>query len=105
MYKTFYIFEQRTLPCVFYSIPGKGNFFHEENFVKTKINGYPKVQHLVNMVNESEVSNHAVTIFAWSSKKHVVLDYPSGILCVFFRLITKTSQLSAGLIGSSPSWN
>ena len=84
---------------------GKEIFFHEENFVKTKINGYPKVQYLVNMVNESEVSSHAVTIFAWSSKKHVVLDYPVGKLCVFFRLIPKTSQLSAGLIRSSPSWN
>ena len=89
----------------FYSLPEKGNFFHQDNFVKTKINGYPKVQYLVNVANESKVSSHAVTNFAWSSKKHVVLDYPVGILSVFFRLIPKTSQLSAGLIGSSPSWH
>ena len=33
----------------------------------TEINGNPKVQYLVNMVDESELSGQAVTVFAWSS--------------------------------------
>ena len=32
------------------------------------------------MVDESELPTQAVTVFAWSSKKHVVLGYPDGRL-------------------------
>ena len=31
------------------------------------------MQYLMNMVDESEFSSEAVTVFAWSSKKHAVL--------------------------------
>ena len=80
---TFHLFEQTTVPGAFCSLPGIENFFHYENFVKTEINGNPKVPCLVNMVDESELPSQAVTVFAWSSKKHVVLCYPDGRLCVF----------------------
>ena len=65
--KLFYLFEQRTVPGDFYSLLGNWNFFHEKNFVKTKINGNPKLQCLVNMVDESELPSQAVTVIAWSS--------------------------------------
>ena len=44
--KTFYLFQQRTTSGAFYSLTGSWNFFHEENFVKSKININPKVQYL-----------------------------------------------------------
>lgn len=69
-----------------------------KEFAKTKINGYPKVQYLVNMLNESKVSSHAATSLPGHQRELVFSDYPVEILCVFFRLIPKTSQLSAGLI-------
>ena len=40
--------------------------------------GNPKVQCLVHMVNDSKFPRQAVTIFAWSSKRHVVLHYPDS---------------------------
>ena len=49
-------------------------------FVKTKINGNPKMQCLVNMVDDLELPSQAVTAFAWSSKKHSALCYPGGRL-------------------------
>ena len=55
----------------------------KENFIKTKINEHQKVQRLVNTADESELPSQAVTIFAWSSKKHAVLCHPDGRLCVF----------------------
>ena len=30
------------------------------------------------MADESELLSQAVTVFAWSSKKHAVLHYPDG---------------------------
>ena len=30
--------------------------------------------------DESELPSQAVTVFAWSSKKHVILHYPNGTL-------------------------
>ena len=66
-------------------ISGNWNFFQEENLVKTKINGHPKVQCLVNMADELELCSQATTDFAWSSKKHVALHY--GGLCIFCWLI------------------
>ena len=36
------------------------------------------MQCLVNMAHESELPSQAVTVFAWSSKKHVVLIYDKG---------------------------
>ena len=52
--------------------------------------------------------SQAVTAFAWSSKKHVVLRYPDGRLCVFCWLILDAFRqvlLSFGLTGSSTCWN
>ena len=36
------------------------------------------MQRLVNTADESELPSQAVTVFAWSSKKHMVLQYPDG---------------------------
>ena len=36
---------------------------------------------LVNTEDESELLSQAVTVFAWSSKKHAFLSYPDGRLC------------------------
>ena len=50
----------------------------------------------------------AVTVFDWSSKKHAVLHYPDGRLCVFCWLIPDGFRwvlLSVGLIRSSTCWN
>ena len=41
------------------------------------------MQYLVNTVDVSELPSEAVTVFAWSSKKHMVLPYPDGKLRVF----------------------
>ena len=41
------------------------------------------MQCLVNREDESELASQAVTVFAWSSKKHEVLRYPGERLCVF----------------------
>ena len=35
-----------------------------------------KVQYLVNTADESEFPRQAVTVFAWSSEKHMVFYYP-----------------------------
>ena len=56
-------------------------------FVKTGISGNLKVQCPVNTADESELPSQGVTVFAWSSKKHKVLCYPDGRLCVFCWLI------------------
>ena len=48
-----------------------------------------------------------LTVFAWS-KKHVVLCYPDGRLCIFCWLIPDTFPwllLSVGLIRRSTYWN
>ena len=82
--------------------------FSVKNFVKTKINEYLKVQWLVNTADESELPRQAVTVFAWSSKKHAVLHYPDGGLWVFCWLIPDTfhqALLSVGLTASSICWN
>ena len=66
------------------------------------------MQCLVNMVDEAELSSQAVTDFSWSSKKHAVLCYPDGRLCVFCWLILDTFPLvllSVGLTESSTCWN
>ena len=78
--------------------------FSVKNFVKTKINEYLKVQWLVNTADESELPRQAVTVFAWSSKKHAVLPYPDERLCIFCQLILDAfhqALLSVGLIASS----
>ena len=67
-----------------------------------------KVQCLENMVDESELPSQAVTVFAWSSKKHEVLYYPDGRLCTFCWLIPDTFHwvlLSVGLIVGGACWN
>ena len=53
-------------------------------------------------------SQPSCTVFAWSSKKHAVLHYPDGRLCVFCWLILGAFcrvLLSVGLIGGSTCWN
>ena len=59
----------------------------------TEINRNSKVQHLVNMVDESELSNQAITVFAWSSKRHMVLHYADGRLCII--LLTNLRHFSS----------
>ena len=44
--------------------------FPLREFCQNCNNGHPKVQCLMNMVDESELPSQAVTVFAWSSKKH-----------------------------------
>ena len=76
--------------------------------MKTNIIRKPKVQCLVNTVDLLELPSQTVTVFAWSSKKHAVLCYLDGRLCVFCRLIPDTFRrvlLSVGLMGSSSCWN
>ena len=66
------------------------------------------MQRLVNTADESELPGQALTVFACSSKKHVVLRYPGGILCSFCWLILDAFHwvlLSFGLTGSSTCWN
>ena len=54
-------------------------FFPLREFCKkTKINGNPKVQCLVHMVDKSELLSQAVTVLAWPSKKHAVFCYLDG---------------------------
>ena len=36
------------------------------------------------MVNEPELTSQAGTVFAWSPKKHEVLRYPDGSLCISY---------------------
>ena len=67
-----------------------------------------KVQCLMNMADESELPSQAGRVFAWSPKKHVILHYPVGRLCIFCWLILDTFRhvlLSTGLTGSSACWN
>ena len=66
------------------------------------------MQCLVNTADETEHPSQVVIVFAWSSKKHAVLGYPDGRLCIFCLLILDAFHqvlLSVGLIGSSPYWN
>ena len=42
---------------------------------------------LLNMVTKSELLSQAVIVFAWSSKKHMLLHYPDWRLCIFCWLI------------------
>ena len=86
------------------------SLLHWENFVETEIKGKLKVQSLVNMVDESELPSQGVATVAWSSKKHAVLYYPDGRLCVFNRkhIIPGTFGrvlLSVNLTGSSTCGN
>ena len=67
--------------------------------MKTEINGNPKVQCLVNLVDESELPSQAVTVFAWSSKKHAVLHYPHGRLRF---LLTNSGHF---LLSAAFSWS
>ena len=58
--------------------------------------------------DESGLPSQAVTVFAWSSKKHAVLLYHDGRLCIFCWLILDVFcrvLLSFGLTGSSTCWN
>ena len=66
------------------------------------------MQQLVNMVDESELPSQAVTLFAGLIKKHAVLCYLDGRLCIFCCIIPDGFHgvlLSVGLIGSSTCWN
>ena len=71
----------------------KLKFFPLRNFVKTEINGHPKVQCLGNK--------------ELPSQKHVLLHYPNGKLCFLCLVLDAFCQvlLSVSLIGSSTCWN
>ena len=69
------------------------------NFVKTKINVNSDVPCLVNTANESELPSLA--IFAYSSKKHVVLHYSDGTLCF---LLTNSGHFSSSAAFSWSKW-
>ena len=49
-----------------------------------------KLQNLVNTMEESVLPSQAIIVFAWSAKKHVVLHYHDGRLCIFCWLILDT---------------
>ena len=71
--------------------------------MKTELNGSLKVECLVNTVDKWELPSYAVTVLAWSSKKHAVSCYPDGRLCIFCWLIPDTFHpglLSFGLLGA-----
>ena len=55
----------------------------------------------MNTAGESELPSQAVTVFAQSSKKHAVLSYPDGRLCV---LLTNSSRFSLSDVFSSTNW-
>ena len=56
----------------------------------------------MNTADELELPNQAVTVFAWSSKKHAVLRYPDGRLCVF--LLTNSGRFSSSAAFSWSNW-
>ena len=59
------------------------------------------------MADESELPSQAGRVFAWPPKKHVILHYLVGRVCIFCWLILDTFchvLPSAGLTGSS-TWN
>ena len=53
------------------------------------------------MADESELLSQAVTVFAWSSKKHVVLHYLDRRLCVYSQLILDAFHQSAAFSWSN----
>ena len=67
--KLFIFLSKELFQVPFAVFQGIDIFFHKENFVKTEINGNPKVPCLVNTADESELPSQAVNGFAWSSKK------------------------------------
>ena len=82
--------------------------FSIKRFVKIEINGNPKMQYLVIIMDELELPNQAGKVFAWWSKKHTVLYYSDERLYIFCSLIQDTFHwvlLPVGLIGSSTCWN
>ena len=63
---------------------------------------------LVNTKDESELPSQTATVFTWSSKKHPVLCYPDGRLCILCWLFLDAFHrvlLSAALTGSSAFFN
>ena len=66
------------------------------------------MQCLVNMIEDSELPSQAVTVFAWSSKKHAILHYLDERLCILCSMIQVAfgqELLSVGLIGSGTCWS
>ena len=66
-----------------------------------------KVQCLVNRADKSKPSSQIATVFAWSSKKHAVLQYPNEKLCICCWLILDIFHwvlLSVGLTTNN-TWN
>ena len=53
------------------------------------------MQCLANTADESELTSQNVMVFACSSKKHVVLPYPSGRLCF---LLTNSGCFSLSVV-------
>ena len=59
-----------------------------------------KLQYLVNTTDESVLPSQAIIVFVWSSKKHVVLHYHDGRLCIF--LLTNSGHF---LLRTAFSWS
>ena len=53
--------------------------------------------------DESELPSQAVTVLAWSSKKHAVLHYPDGRLCMHL-LLTNSGRFSSSAAFSWSNW-
>ena len=107
-FQNFLSFLNKELLQVPFAIFMELNFFPFREFCKDWNTRIPKVHCLMNTVDESELTSQPVKVFAWSSKKRVVLPYPERRLYVFCWLIVDNFfrvLLSFSLIGSSTCWN
>ena len=100
--KTFYLFEQRTFQVPFKVSQGI-EIFSIKTFVKTEINGHPKIQCMVNIANESELPSQAVTDFAWSPRKRTYSLMVSGWEIIHF-LLTNSKCFSSRATFSWFNW-
>ena len=93
------IFWVKNVSMYFSQSSRKLKYFPLRSFRKTKINGHPKVQNLVNMADESELLGQAVTIFAWSSKKHALFWWK-----MMHFLLTNSWWFSLSAVSAAFSW-
>ena len=103
----FYQFKQKTIPGILFQSSRKWKIFPLREFFKDQNKWISQGATSGDTLDESELPRQAVTVSAWSSKKHSVLHYPNGRLCIFCWLIPDAFHwvLSVGLIGSSTCWN
>ena len=75
------MFEQKSTPGAFYSLPGNCEVFLLKGFCK----GPNKWNSGDTISDESdELPSQAVMAFAWSSNKYAVLFYTDERLCIFY---------------------